>query len=184
MLLYHGSPVGDLTELTPFLSEHQKPYVYLSANPVIALLYIVKPVPKPFSFYPYGFCGEKVVYSEYYEDCFRDLYKGRSGFLYTCENVENVKNPTLISHVYTSEDTVKISRCKKIDDVYEEIMQYKEKGLFSVKPIEEVSERELNFAYREIRKNITMHNLKAYPDNPMRQFIIEKFPQIWLEEKG
>lgn len=52
MLLYHGSCVGGLNELTPFLSEHKKPYVYLSSNPVVALLYAVKPVPKPFSFYP------------------------------------------------------------------------------------------------------------------------------------
>ena len=71
MILYHGSPIGDLTELRPFLSEHQKPYIYLASNPVVALLYAVKPAPKPFSFYPYGFDGNKVVYSEYYKDCFK-----------------------------------------------------------------------------------------------------------------
>ena len=41
MLLYHGSSVSGLTQLKPFLSEHQKPYVYLSSNPVVALLYAV-----------------------------------------------------------------------------------------------------------------------------------------------
>lgn len=55
MTLYHGSPVADLKELKPYLSEHGKPYIYFAENPLIALLYAVKPVPKPFSFYPYGF---------------------------------------------------------------------------------------------------------------------------------
>lgn len=52
MILYHGSPVGGLTELKLFLSEHGRPYLYFADNPLVALLYAVKPVPKPFSFYP------------------------------------------------------------------------------------------------------------------------------------
>ena len=81
MTLYHGSPVGGLNELKPFLSEHDKPYVYFASNPSVALLYAVKPVPKPFSFYPYGFDNDgNVVYSEYYENAFFDLYKGKAGY--------------------------------------------------------------------------------------------------------
>ena len=90
MIFYHGSSVGGLTELKPFLSEHKKPYIYLTSNPVVALLYTVKPVPKPFSFYPYGFSGEKVVYSEYYKNCFEEIYKGKKGYLYECENIKKL----------------------------------------------------------------------------------------------
>ena len=54
MTLYHGSPVSDLKELIPQISEHGKPYVYFSSNPIVALLYAVKPIPKPYSFYPYA----------------------------------------------------------------------------------------------------------------------------------
>ncbi len=181
MILYHGSSVGNLIELNPFLSEHQKPYVYFSSNPVIALLHTVKPVPKPFSYYPYGFNEDKVVYSEYYKNCFKDIYKGKTGFLYECENVKNITNPTLIKYVYASESTVKISRCIKIDDVYEAFMKYKENGLFAIKSFEEISEKELNFAYDEIRKNMITHNLKKCIGNPMSQFIITHFSQIWYE---
>lgn len=60
---YHGSPVGGLNELKPFLSEHGKPYIYFSSSPIVALLYAVKPVPKPFSFYPYGFDKNGAVVS-------------------------------------------------------------------------------------------------------------------------
>lgn len=71
MPFYHGSPIGGINELKPFLSEHGKPYIYFAANPLVALLYAVKPVPKPFSFYPYGFDKNgRVVYSEYFENAF------------------------------------------------------------------------------------------------------------------
>lgn len=45
MHFYHGSPIGGLDELKPFLSEHGKPYIYFSSSPIVALLYAVKPVP-------------------------------------------------------------------------------------------------------------------------------------------
>lgn len=44
MILYHGSPMGGLAELTPFLSEHGKPYIYFADNPLVALLYACRDV--------------------------------------------------------------------------------------------------------------------------------------------
>ena len=71
MTFYHGSPIGGLNKLEPFLSEHGRHYIYFATNPLVALLYAVKPVPKPFSFYPYGFDKHgNVIYSEYYEKRF------------------------------------------------------------------------------------------------------------------
>ena len=181
MILYHGSPIGNLKELKPFLSEHQKPYIYLASNPVVALLYAVKPVPKPFSFYPYGFDGNKVVYSEYYKDCFNDLYKGKKGFLYECENPQNTKNPTSINCAYTCEKPIKVNNCTIINDLYEKFMEYKENGLFIIKTFENISEKELNFVYDDIKKTISQYNLKNCVDSPMSQFIVTHFPKVWLE---
>lgn len=181
MTFYHGSSVGGLTELKPFLSEHQKPYVYLSSNPVVALLYAVKPVPKPFSFYPFGFHGDKVVYSEYFENCFEELYKGHRGFLYECEKVENAENPTVIPCAYVCRAPVQVSRCIAIDDVFEKFMEYQEKGLFEIKPFQAVSERELNYAYDDLRQTIQAHHLKDDPGHPMAQFIMAHFATVWYE---
>lgn len=181
MILYHGSSVGGITELKPFLSEHKKPYVYLASNPVVALLYTVKPVPKPFSFYPYGFNGEKVVYSEYYENCFEDIYKGQRGFLYACENVENAENPTAINCAYTCQTPIKISDCVKIDDVFEKLIENKENGLFEIKPFHSVSDKELDYVYDDLRQTINAYHLRDYPDNPMSKFIMAHFPKVWFE---
>lgn len=179
MILYHGSSVGGLTQLEPSLSEHQKPYVYLASNPVVALLYTVKPVPKPFSFYPYGFRGEKVIYSEYYPNCFEDIYKGKKGFLYVCDGVENAENPTAINCAYTSKAPVRISSCLEIEDVFERFMQYKNDGLFEIKPFEAISKNELDFVYGDLKNTVLQYSLKSQPDNPMSRFIINHFPEVW-----
>ena len=181
MILYHGSSIGGFTELKPFLSEHKKPYIYLASNPVVALLYTVKPVPKPFSFYPYGFSGEKVVYNEYYKNCFEELYKGKKGYLYECENVKNIENPTTINCAYTCEEPIKVSRCVEIKDVYYKFMEYKETGLLEIRPLEAISEKELNFVYEDMRKTVEKYDLKSTPDSPMSEFIKINFSKAWME---
>lgn len=182
MILYHGSSVGGLSELKPFLSEHGKPYLYFASNPVVALLYAVKPVPKPFSFYPYGFDKDgTVVYSEYYENCFADIYKGKRGFLYECGNVGNVNNPTGINCAYTCENPIKPDRCVEIEDVYLKFSEYKEKGLFRIKPYDSVSEKEMSFVLDDMRQTIIKYNLKNDPENPMSNFIRNHFPTAWNE---
>ncbi len=181
MIFYHGSSIGGLTELKPFLSEHKKPYIYLTSNPVVALLYAVKPVPKPFSFYPYGFSGEKVVYSEYYKNCFEEIYKGKKGYLYECENVKNIENPTAINCAYTCEEPIEINRCIEIKDVYNKFMEYKEMGLFEINPFEKISEKELNFVYDDMKRTIKQYDLKNNPKSPMSEFIKMHFAKAWVE---
>lgn len=180
MKLYHGSSIGGLTELRPFVSEHKKPYVYLACNPVVALLYTVKPVPIPFSFYPYGFDGNRVIYNEYYKDCFKDIYKGQRGFLYECENTEKAEKLTAINCAYTCDVPVKVCNCIEINDIYDKFMEYKENGLCDITPLEAISPNELNFVHNDIRKTIDEYCLKNSPDNPMSKFIIKHFPKIWF----
>lgn len=40
LIYYHGSPIGGLTELKPFLSEPGKPYIYFATNPLLLSLWI------------------------------------------------------------------------------------------------------------------------------------------------
>ena len=48
MTFYHGSPIGGLNELQPFLSEHGKPYIYFATNPLVALFVCGKARSKTF----------------------------------------------------------------------------------------------------------------------------------------
>lgn len=131
MTFYHGSPIDGLKELNSFVSEHKEPYIYFFTNPVVALLYSVHPVEKPFSWYPYGFDENgTVVYSEYYPNAFFDIYKGKMGYLYECDNVADTKNPTNINSAYTCKMPVTVDRVTQINDVFMRFMEYKIKGFF------------------------------------------------------
>ena len=180
MTLYHGSPIGGLTQLTPFVSEHNESYIYFSANPVVSLLYAVKPVPKPFSFYPYGFGSNgEVVYSEYFKNAFETIYKGKTGYIYECDNVTEVENPTNISCAYTVTKPVKIDRVTKITDCCEQFKEYEKQGLFKIKAFEDISANEMKIVYEDFEKYIRTYDLKNNPDNEMSIFIKTNFPQIW-----
>lgn len=178
-MFYHGSSTGGLTELKPFLSEHKKPYIYFSTNPVVALLYSVRPVEKPFSWYPYGFNGDTVVYSEYYPNAFEDVYKGKKGYLYACENVSNTDNPTNINCAYTCENPVKVDGVTEIPDVYDRLIEYQDKGLFRLKPFDEISKKEMQMVYDDLRNTISKYNLLSNPDCQMSEFIRKNFGELF-----
>lgn len=180
MTFYHGSPIGGLTELKPVLSEHGRAYVYFATNPLVALLYAVKPVPKPFSFYPYGFDRNgNVVYSEYYEDAFYDLYHGRSGYLYECDDLKGLEAPTQINCAYTSALPVKVNRVTKIPDLRAFYVEQEERGLFRVKHRNEISDREMDFVLGELKKDVEKFALYKSPGCEMSLFLWEHFPGVW-----
>lgn len=179
MILYHGSPVGGLRELKPFLSEHGRPYLYFADNPLVALLYAVKPVPKPFSFYPYGFQGKTVVFSEYYENAFADIYQGKTGYLYACHDVSGTEQPTQINCAYTCTAPVKVDSMTEIPDLYAFFREQEREGRFRVKPLCDVSEGEMRMVWEELQKDVRKYRLQEQPEHPMSLFLQKHFPKLW-----
>lgn len=182
MTYYHGSSVPGLKILKPFVSEHKEPYIYFSTNPAVALLYAVHPVEKPFSWYPYGFDKDgNVVYTEYYPDAFTDVYKGRSGYLYECDNVPNAENPTNINSAYTCKKPVKIDRIIVIDDIYEKFEEFNAQGKFSIQSYTALSEKEHAFCKKYLLNLIKEHNLQNNPNLLISKLIKSHFTDIWEE---
>ena len=167
-------------KLEPFLSEHGRHYIYFATNPLVALLYAVKPVPKPFSFYPYGFDKHgNVIYSEYYENAFYDLYKGKAGYLYECDNLKNIDTPTQIPCAYTCTEPIEVDRARMIPDLYAFYKEQEEKGLFRVKPKKDISDKEMNWVFDELREEVEKNGLKKKPQHAMSIFIQKHFPAVW-----
>ena len=180
MKLYHGSPMGGLQHLEPFVSEHKKPYIYFSSNPVAALLYAVHPVEKPFSWYPYGFDSNGIVcYCEYYPDAFADIYKGKTGYLYECNLIENLKKPTNINGVYACTEAVAVDRMTEIKDIYTALLEYQNQGLFRVKLYENITEKEMRMIHEDIKKTITDYELLSKPACDMSMFYQKHFKDVW-----
>ena len=183
MTFYHGSPVGGLNELKPFLSEHEKQYVYFTQNPVVALLYAVHPVPKPFSYYPYGFDKDGTIhYSEYYQNAFSDIYKCKQGYLYECDDIPSVGNPTQINGVFVCENAVTVDRVTMIPNLYDCLMEYQQQGLFRIRSIDTISDKEMQYVHNDLKQTIQKQNLKQFPDNSMSRFIRKHFPEVWEKE--
>ena len=179
-MLYHGSAIGDLTELKPYLSEHGKPYVYFAENPVVALLYAVKPVQKPHSFYPFGFDKNgTVVYSEYFPDAFSVLYKGKTGYLYEAVNVENLETPTHIPGVYTTKEPVRVKGVTEILDLYTHFTEWMKEGLFRIKTHSEISDKEMAFVVSALKADMEKYSLKKNASHAMSRFIEAYFPAVW-----
>ena len=179
MTFYHGSPVPDLTELKPVLSEHGKPYIYFATNPLVALLYAVKPVPKPYSYYPYGFDRKgNIIYSEYFENAFEILYKNKTGYLYQCNNINHLEQPTQINCAYTCTDPVRIDRVTKIDDLYTYYVEQEKSGLFKIKHFNDIPEKEMAFISEDMKNTVEQYDLRNHPDNPMSVFIKKYFSAV------
>lgn len=179
-IFYHGSPTGGLRELKPFGSEHEEEYVYFTQNPVMALLYGVHPVEKPFRYYPYGFDQDGTVhYSEYYKNAFWDLYKGKKGYLYECAHIPSVGNPTQIRDVFVCKNPVKVDRVTMIPDLYDCFMEYQQQHRFRIRTFESMSEQEIQYVYNDLKQTIQQYNLKQLPDSQMSRFIRNHFPEVW-----
>ena len=180
MIFYHGSAVGGLIELQPFVSEHKEPYIYFATDPVVALLYSVRAVEKPFNWYPYGFDKDgTVVYSEYYPDAFASVYRGQTGYLYECEDVPNAENPTAINCAYVCRTPVAVDRVTRFDDVYEKLSEYREQGLFRVKPFDRIPEKEMQMVIADLEETMEKYELASKPENSMSRFIRAHFPSVW-----
>lgn len=138
-MFYHGSSVGDLAELVPFISEHGKPYIYFTTNPVVALFYTVKAVEKPYSWFPYGFKDGIPVYTEYYPEALADVYKGRKGYIYEFEKIENAENPTEINCACVCSSAIKTEKVTEISHVYEKLLEHEKNGELIIERYETLS---------------------------------------------
>ncbi len=181
-MLYHGSAQGDILKLKPYVSEHGKPYVYFAENPVVALLYAIKPVPKPYSFYPFGFDKTgAVVYSEYFPDAFSVLYKGKTGYLYEAEERSNMDMPTHIPGVYTSKEPVLVKNVTEIPDLYARFMEWCKEGRFRIKPRDAISDKEMAYVFSALKQDMEKYEFIKKPECEMSRFIRTYFPEVWNE---
>lgn len=71
---------------------------------------------------------------------------------------------------------------KMIPDLYDCLMEYQQQGLFRIRPLDTISEKEMQSVYDDLKQTIQKHNLKQFPDNSMSRFIREHFQEVWEGE--
>lgn len=185
-VFYHASPVAELTELTPHISNHGKPLVYLADRRESVLVYLSNPVEchckrtgfphdgPYYKFASYGFSPEgKPVLEEYYPDAFVDTFAGVSGWIYTVESKGCIPLDG-IPGAFTSEVPVKIAGREFIPEAYKAILQAEWDGLLILRRYKEHSPEKIKWIEKMARQEL--QKSAAYPE--YQDFLKAKFPHF------
>lgn len=184
-MFYHASSIKGLKILVPNVSNHGRPFVYMSSKRENVLVYLSNAVEKYcreaglvysgvyYRWASYGFNSDGIlVLEEYYLNATADTYKGVSGFIYTADKPENYTNQVDIPFSVISESPVKIAGCEEVPDAYDAIMDAAENGSIIVKSFEQNSKNKLEW----IKRTATMEYEKAENHPEYRAFLRAKFP--------
>ena len=143
-MLYHASPTGGLTVLTPHVSNHGHPLVYFSKKRENVLVYLSNAVEKYCrdtgfvhtgrweKWGPYGFDLDDVQrLEEYYPNALEETYAGVSGYIYGAEPA-NTAPVSDVPFAVTSEEAVAVVSCEFVPDAYEAILRAEREGLLRI----------------------------------------------------
>lgn len=176
MKLYHGSPSPDITALRPALSNHGKPYAYLTDDPALAVLYAHNPLTPPDGYFPYFYNKEgKLCYDEYFPDAL-SLYQGYGGYVYTVENDTPLPRLERMPWVYLSESAVPVSECRHIENLYDELLRLEQSGQLIINRFGDLSEKRLQGIYQMLRREAEKEQLAEHPEREYAQFYQAHFP--------
>lgn len=182
MKLYHGSNTAGIAVLQPRQADHDRPYVYLTQNKVVATLYLCNPLEKPYYWFPYGFDKEgKTVYHELYPHALQDVAEGKEGWLYVAEaDEDNVQPFAAIPGAYLSTEDVPVQESIYIRDAYAQLLQYEKEGLLHISRFEEKSRQSVENWHAMLLAYLQEKRMKDKPECSYAQFIRKKFPQLWI----
>lgn len=176
MKLYHGSSVPGITQLKPFLYDPDCP-VCLTHSADLAVVYAHNPLPRPLGWFPYYWDKEgNLHYEEYYPDAMADIYKGQSGYIYTCEG--DFPQRDKMPWVYFSTEPVTVSECRFIPDIYEELLALEQAGRLTVHRYETLTEGELEWIRQMAERQIDSFHLRENPDSEYARFIHAHYPDL------
>lgn len=174
MTLYHGSSTSGITALRPAPSNHDKPYVYLTDNPTLTLLYAHNPIKRPGGFFPYWFDKSGLLhYDEYFPDQTRRLYQGHSGWVYSVEAAE-LPQLDRMPWVYLSEVDVPVTHAEFIPELYAALLTAEKAGLLVLHRYENTPE-----AQREIHRKIVRMSLEGHDEDDYVRFLRDYMPELF-----
>lgn len=174
MTLYHGSPIGGISALCPRQSGHDKPYVYLTNCPTLALFYAFNPIQRPGGFFPYWFDKQgELHYDEYFPDQTRRIYASKAGWVYTME-AEGLSQLDKMHWVYLSETELPVSHAEFIPDLYAALLAAEKAGHLILHRFETLPK-----AQQEIHRKIVKNSLEGHTEDDYVRFLRENMPELF-----
>ena len=187
MEYFHGSTIEGLTELTPFASQYsnlKEPLVYLTTSRQLALHYIwdIERLGVRMPMLDIRKDGT-LVFQEMFSGALEYFYKGVSGYVYRCIGDYKMNSEAGVHTCATSSTVVPIEDFEYIDDVYESILSYKDKGTFIYERYEDLPQWRIDVIRGQILRFIKRNDLISNEAHPGYKFMKEKFPRYWAEAK-
>lgn len=187
MKLYHGSNTGNIDILEPRQADHDRPYVYMTTNEVIAAFYLCNAVERPYYWFPYGFEEGSLVpiYHELYPNALKEVSEGVAGYIYEVEINEEQIIPfktamgEVIPCVKLAVEPVKVSRCTKVENAYDLFMEYAEQGRLKIGCFQDKTKQQMEWWYSRLTAYLKEKNMIEHSDCSYAKFIKDKFPQVW-----
>lgn len=186
-MYYHASQNKDIKVLEPRVSNHNKPLIYFSDKRENILVYLSNAVEKTCKennfkhegkyskWGPYSFDKDGIlILEEYYPNATYETYKGVSGYIYSVENIPNMKKLEDIRNIYITDTNTKIDNVEYIEDAYEAIMDAVKKGKIKLMKYDEFIKVKSEWLYNTIKKEY-----QESDNQPEYKYFLEnKFPFV------
>ena len=191
-MFYHASPKGNLTHLTPHVSEHGESLIYFSTKRENVLVYLSNAVERyaretgfeydgtwqtwgSYGFEPDG----RLRLEEYYPNALERTYRGVSGTIYHADQVIAADVELSIPDVVASREPVAVTGTEFVPDAYEAILEAERLGLLTIERYESLTEAKKAWIARIVRDEYD--RATAHPE--YRHFLRGVFPNVFEELK-
>lgn len=175
--LYHATPIANLTELDPNLSRVGNLVVSATRYKEYALLYATANNRKGLDG-AYGVSNGVPYFIEFYKGAIESRFKSLEGYLYEVDPTNFDKNKSTMKAETRSFKPVKVLKCTKIDDVYEELLKAEKEG--KIKFVRYNNNKDFqSFIDWNIKFNISW--IAKTKEHPLYEFCMEKFPKQMKE---
>lgn len=128
--VYHGSPVGGLSKITPHVSTHGIGYVYATGDIGLATLFTQRWNDFIFNV-SYG-DGHVLEITERYDGALWQIYKGKGGFIYLLDARGFAGNATRFDGEVVCRQTQAVLGCHPVENIYERLLQMQEMGALRI----------------------------------------------------
>ena len=186
-MYYHASPVKEIVQLEPRVSNHGVPLIYFSKKRENVLVYLSNAIEKycretgfPYNgvwqkWGPYGFDEDgRLRLEEYYPNALISTYQGVSGNIYSAEAITDSGFDLRIPDAAASSIPVKVSHAEFVPDAYEAILQAARNGWITILRYEKMCEKKRDWLEKNIRKEYEC----AVEHPEYRHFLRGNFPHI------
>lgn len=185
MEYFHGSMKKGLTKLKPNASPFsnlREPLVYLTTSRQLALHYIwdMERIGVKMPMLDIRKNGT-LVFQEMFSGALEYFYKGVSGYVYRCIGDYELNSAVGVHSCATSSTAVPVTDFEYIEDVYESIISYGDKGTFIYEKYEDLPQWRIDVIRGHVIRFIKRFDLLNDMTHPGCRFIQEKFPQYWKE---